>query len=309
PPPTLDDVLSDRALPPYTRGAFTAYLSQNHCLESLEFYIDAKRYDHDYVTVAKQLGTAALEVQSPQTEHLRQLWQRLLTVYIYPASPREINVTGAVRDELLSHSHASIPPNPKILESAVKRIHELMEESIFIPFINSFASSSRNHSKPDDTTHERTHSTHLSLRRRFSAQPYFTTHSHSQNSSSPLTVDSSPSASPTSTYSFSKSTSFGGSSCPSSSSPSSDPNSLPEESTTDAASPSSVASTEPMTPPTTPPTNEWQCSFPHGSNVPCQKHKENAWKKMSLRLGFKKKTSSTPVSPKESQLSSAFPTD
>lgn len=303
-PPTLDEVLSDRAAPPYTRGAFTAFLSQNHCLESLEFYIDAKRYNHDYYTVAKQLGESAMEAQCPQTEHLCQLWQRLLTVYIYPASPREINVTGEVRDELLRYSHATIPPHPKILDSAVKRIHELMEESIFIPFVNSFASSQCRQLKRNDDSAERSHSTHLSLRRRFSAQPSLI--AHTQNPSS-LTLDPNFSLScPNSSSALFKSTSPN---CALYSPPSSDPNSLPEESSTDTASPSSPASTEPMTPPTTPPSNEWQFPFPSNSNMTCPRHKENAWKKMSLRLGFKKKSSGTPVSPKEAQLSPQFYTD
>src|SRR6202161_3516522 len=38
--PTLQEVLSNTAPPPWTISAFTAYLSQNHCLETLELTIE-----------------------------------------------------------------------------------------------------------------------------------------------------------------------------------------------------------------------------------------------------------------------------
>src|SRR4051794_20383280 len=42
--PTLAEVLANAAPPPWTLSAFTGYLSQNHCLETLEFTLDANRY-------------------------------------------------------------------------------------------------------------------------------------------------------------------------------------------------------------------------------------------------------------------------
>jgi hypothetical protein len=54
--PTLDEVLANTAPAPYTLSAFMAYLSQNHCLETLEFTLDAKRYREAYEDLSRQLG-------------------------------------------------------------------------------------------------------------------------------------------------------------------------------------------------------------------------------------------------------------
>ncbi|KAI5293738.1 hypothetical protein KEM52_005277 [Ascosphaera acerosa] len=308
-PPTLEQVLSDQAPPPYTRGAFTAYLSQNHCLESLEFYIDANKYEHDYNIVAKQLGTTVLDRRCPQTEHLCQLWQRLLTIYMYPGAAREINVAGDVRDDLLKYAHASIPPHPRTLSSAVNRIYELMEESIFIPFINSLPAPLPQPlglpagPRDDYYPYDRPNMTHLSLRRRFPAQPPSLAVSSSQSSTaSPLGGDSlSNSPAPGSILSL---TSL--SSVQPMSTVNSELTSLHDSTygNSDTLSMTSPADAEMMTPPTTPPIVEGQSQCPAlsglGALPPCPKQRENPWKKMGLRLGFKKKTSGTPISPKES---------
>src|SRR5699024_7563540 len=65
------------------------------------------------------------------------LWQRLLMAYIFPGAPREINLPSNVRDDLLRHSDVPSPPPPQTLDTSVKLIHDLMEESIFLPFLNS----------------------------------------------------------------------------------------------------------------------------------------------------------------------------
>ena len=49
--PTLQEVLDNTAPPPWTLSAFTAYLSQNHCLETLEFTMDSQRYKMHYDTL------------------------------------------------------------------------------------------------------------------------------------------------------------------------------------------------------------------------------------------------------------------
>lgn len=136
--PSLADVLSNTAPPPYTLSSFMAYLSQNHCLETLEFSLEAKRYRESYESLAGQMGdritTAA---DSPECGHLHMLWHRLLTAYIFPGSPREINLPSEVRDGLLQFANSPSPPSPQTLDPAVKLVHELMEESIFLPFLNS----------------------------------------------------------------------------------------------------------------------------------------------------------------------------
>ena len=110
--PTLDDVLANNASPPYTLSAFTAYLSQNLCLETLEFTMDSKRYRESYRAMARQLDEYPIHSDSPQAEHLHMLWRRLISAYVAPGAPREINLSSEVRDALLRRSHSSAPPPP-----------------------------------------------------------------------------------------------------------------------------------------------------------------------------------------------------
>lgn len=121
--PTLDEVLSNTAPFPFTLGAFMAYLSQNHCLETLEFTMEAKRYRESY--------------RSAPSQQLITLWRRLISAYVEPGAPREINLSSDVRDALLAHANATKPPRPEVLDVAVRIMHDLMEESIFIHFLNS----------------------------------------------------------------------------------------------------------------------------------------------------------------------------
>ncbi|KAL1960192.1 hypothetical protein VTO42DRAFT_8735 [Malbranchea cinnamomea] len=141
PRPSLDDVLADRAQPPYTLAAFMAYLSQNHCLETLEFTLDAKRYGEHYEAAVEDTGESPISSEGPKAQHLCMLFQRLLAAYIVPGAPREINLPSEVRDALLSHSNCKKPPLPSTLDAGVKRMRDLMDESIFMPFLNSRANS------------------------------------------------------------------------------------------------------------------------------------------------------------------------
>ncbi|KAI2084232.1 hypothetical protein LOZ35_006811, partial [Ophidiomyces ophidiicola] len=114
PRPTLDDVLADRSAPPYTLSAFTAYLSQNHCLETLEFTKDAERYRAYYLRPERADSSDAQHLQ-----RLRVYWHRIINAYIVPGAPREINLPSTVRDGLLSHSSAAKPPpHPDVLQPA-----------------------------------------------------------------------------------------------------------------------------------------------------------------------------------------------
>jgi hypothetical protein len=135
--PTLAEILSNSAPSPWTLSAFMAYLSQNHCLETLEFTMDASRYRKHYNQM-----TAAAAASTPNEEkvqYVRMLWQRLLEAYITPNGPREVNLPSAVRDTLLSQQNTLLPPSPGTLDPAVKIIYELMDESVLVPFLNSIS--------------------------------------------------------------------------------------------------------------------------------------------------------------------------
>ncbi|KAM5458928.1 hypothetical protein McanMca71_006551 [Microsporum canis] len=285
--PTLDDVLSNTAAPPYTLAAFMAYLSQNHCLETLEFTMDSKRYADTYNAVSRQVGEFPILSDSPQADHLCMLWHRLLSAYVMPGSPREINLPSAVRDALLRHSNLRRPPPPETLDAAVKRIHDLMDESIFIPFLNSHVSpqSQPSYSR-DGSPEEREVSRHKSMRRRLSPQSsfvssprstaggYFSYHHSSTPSTSPPSAHQTISR--TTTTTSSRSSPYGYTSGDSAS------GTLTDDS--GSSLPSSPGAGDPMTPPTTPPSSDLH--HHHSS----KSRQDNAWKKMGMKLGWKKKS-------------------
>ena len=131
-PPTLTEILLDVAPPPWTLSAFTAYLSQNHCMETLEFTLDLQRYAavHDQLQAENGLGGSG-------NQQLCALWEKLMQVYIAPCSPREINIPSRVRDRLLRLPGKPEPPHPRELEEAGRIVHELMNDSLLVPFLES----------------------------------------------------------------------------------------------------------------------------------------------------------------------------
>ncbi|KAF3915925.1 hypothetical protein AA313_de0205189 [Arthrobotrys entomopaga] len=139
--PTLAEVLANKASPPFTLSAFMQYLSQNHCLETLEFTMDAKRYRKHYQSLMTESpGGSPITPPEESRKYVKMLWQRLMDAYIQPNGPREVNVPGTIREELLGLPTTFLPPHPDSLDSAVNIIHELMEESILMPFLNAVGS-------------------------------------------------------------------------------------------------------------------------------------------------------------------------
>lgn len=133
--PTLADVLSNTAPPPYTLSAFMAYLSQNHCLETLEFTMDANRYRKHYNSIANPMDSQSAP-SAKDCAYVRKLWQKLLNAYIVPNGPREVNLPCTVRDQILSIPNHHTPPPPESLDPAVDIVHELMQESVLVPFLS-----------------------------------------------------------------------------------------------------------------------------------------------------------------------------
>ncbi|GAB7361511.1 hypothetical protein MBLNU230_g1567t1 [Neophaeotheca triangularis] len=130
--PNLREILANTAPAPWTLAAFMAYLSNNHCLETLEFTMDAGRYKKHYSKMLSR-GTPT----SQDKEYVALLWQRLIEAYIQPNGSREVNLPSEVRDPILNLETTSMPPTPETLDPAVAKIYELMEESVLVPFLNS----------------------------------------------------------------------------------------------------------------------------------------------------------------------------
>jgi hypothetical protein len=138
--PTLAEVLANAAPHPWTLSAFTAYLSQNHCLENLEFTMDAERYRDTYEDVMGRAQKTASRPDESACGYLRMLWQRLMDAYVISDGLREINIPSHVREALLSLPNHTTPPAPDGLEIAVKIIYDLMEESVLVSFLNELPS-------------------------------------------------------------------------------------------------------------------------------------------------------------------------
>jgi len=139
--PTLREVLANSAPPPWTLSAFMAYLSQNHCLETLEFTMDASRYRKHYETLLASNPGTPITPATEGCEYVRMLWQKLLDAYITRNGPREVNLPSDVRDHLLSSPNQYTPPHPSELDTAVRIVYELMDESVLVPFLNSVSSA------------------------------------------------------------------------------------------------------------------------------------------------------------------------
>ena len=134
PRPTLDDVLNGRAPAPYTLAAFTAFLSEQHCLETLEFTVESKKYQEKFDEASASLAGMPLTVDTDEGFELQQEWLRILDVYVKPGAPREINLPAIERDTLVDLPYQMRPPDPETLQPSIKRMRDLMGESIFIPF-------------------------------------------------------------------------------------------------------------------------------------------------------------------------------
>ncbi|EEA27830.1 hypothetical protein TMatcc_003872 [Talaromyces marneffei ATCC 18224] len=266
--PTLDEVLNNTAPYPYTLSAFMAYLSQNHCLETLEFTMEAKRYRDSYLSVARMLGQSIVPADAPQTQQLITLWRRLISAYIAPGAPREINLSSAARDPLLANAHAVVAPPPELLDPAVRTMHDLMEESIFIHFVNSQTFGSQMPSGMEtpyieDRPHRLRRATSRSQRP--SSGGSRDDSAYHRMSSSARVAALVNTGSHLSGYSSS-----GDSGSPV---------------FTDDSLSSSPSAMDPMTPPTTPPGSE-QSYSPRSRS-------DTTWKKMGAKLGFKKRPGSS----------------
>jgi hypothetical protein len=133
-PPSLNDILHDVSPAPWTLTAFMAYLSQNHCMETLEFTLDSQRY----ATFYDQL-LAEDPRSDDSNDRVCSLWEKLMQVYIVPCSPREVNIPARVRDRLLAIPYGPTPPHPSELAEAGRIVHELMNDSLLVPFLESVA--------------------------------------------------------------------------------------------------------------------------------------------------------------------------
>ncbi|KAK4100973.1 regulator of G protein signaling superfamily [Parathielavia hyrcaniae] len=257
-PPLLRDILTDLAPPPYTLGAFTAFLSQNHCMETLEFTMDADRYRSVY---SNFLGEQALGY-GDGADYVCSHWQKMMNAYIVPYGHREVNLPAHVRDRLLSLPATPVPPHPTELDEAVRIVYELMNDSVLGPFLASVASHYDGFA--DGFAHD--------SRKARSRQRQHKDSGPDESSRSPK-------------MGFLPMLNIPWSSEPKSSASSSSDPAERGGFTDDRANTPSSSGNEPMTPPTTPPVSDWGFSTSPQSMHKPSSH-SSGWKKMGAKLGL-----------------------
>jgi hypothetical protein len=89
--PNLAEILANTAPPPWTLASFMAFLSQNHCLENLEFTMDASRYRKHYQKMMSRLPSPTASPRPDQQAYVLDLWKRLIDAYIRESGPREVS--------------------------------------------------------------------------------------------------------------------------------------------------------------------------------------------------------------------------
>jgi len=289
-----------------------AYLSQNHCLETLEFTMDASRYRKHYGKMLSHNQTTPLSPADDEVQYVKMLWQKLVEAYIAPNGPREVNLPSEVRDSLIGLNTSFLPPSPTALDSAVNHVYALMEESVLVPFLNSvgpFTAHPDSAMQPDDAFYSYPHgyeSTSTSRRRvhdRLSSPPpttnsplTYSPHSSMANrASAPSTLSQfarslSNSARLSARESF-HTVSHGRVLHLTTSTSSASTSDVVTDDSSVTNSPTHDGAVDIITPPTTPPMSEF-CSYsPSASSSPRQSRGE-AWKKMGAKLGWRKKSAS-----------------
>jgi hypothetical protein len=141
----LSEILANTGPPPWTLTAFLRFLENNHCLEPLEFTMDASRYRKHYAKMINRCRGASISLRNDQCAYILMLWDRLMDSYIREDGQRTISLRADLRDAVLSHG-GPVPPHPSLLDEVVAHVFDLMEKSALQRFLDSVTPES--HSGP-----------------------------------------------------------------------------------------------------------------------------------------------------------------
>lgn len=134
--PSLADTVSDVTPEQWILNDFTAYLSRNHCLETLQFVQDASRYRACYTEIVGS-NKFPCEYFKCHYDYLQALWEDLLESYILPNAHREVNLPSNLKDRLIEFRYSALLPHPSELDDAVNAVYELMEDAIVSGMLSS----------------------------------------------------------------------------------------------------------------------------------------------------------------------------
>ncbi|RIA99435.1 RGS domain-containing protein [Glomus cerebriforme] len=164
--PSLSDILNNETSYPYSLDDFATFLDQTYCLENLEFYMAVRRYTYyayNFYNYSSSPLSSSIDsdsiLESPTSllsdptstyydddsslrgdapAHLNFLKQKLhdlITTFILPNSPKEINILAETRDDLLTNVFQYNNYHPSIFDNVKDQIYELMESSSFNQFL------------------------------------------------------------------------------------------------------------------------------------------------------------------------------
>lgn len=129
---TLDDILSDQSSGSYSYNALLDFLTQGHCMETLDFISDAKLYRNTYTLYSISVDNCDL---IRDTTLVAQQWKRLISTYVFPESPCQINFPDHIREQLFEPGDPIVsPPNPERLDLAIDYAYEIITEDALVPF-------------------------------------------------------------------------------------------------------------------------------------------------------------------------------
>lgn len=153
--PTLGDVLNNETSYPYSLDDFATFLDQTFCIENLEFWLAVKRYryyatnffnsnspsavivsDNSDVPADYYYDDAPLRGDTPaHLDFLKKELQDIITTFILPNAPKEINISSSTRDDLLMNVFQYNNYHPSILDPVRNQVFELMQASSFSQFL------------------------------------------------------------------------------------------------------------------------------------------------------------------------------
>jgi hypothetical protein len=104
-------------------------------METLGFISDAKSYRNTYSLYSISVDSCDL---IRDTTLVAQQWKRLISTYVFPESPCQINLPDNIREQLLEPGDAILsPPNPERLDLAIDYAYEIITEDALMPFTRS----------------------------------------------------------------------------------------------------------------------------------------------------------------------------
>jgi len=161
--PSLSDILNNETSYPYSLDDFATFLDQTYCLENLEFYMAVRRYTYyayNFYNYSSSPLSSSIDsdsiLESPASilsdptydddsslrgdapAHLNFLKHKLhdlISTFILPNSPKEINILAETRDDLLANVFQYNNYHPSIFDNVKDQIYELMESSSFNQFL------------------------------------------------------------------------------------------------------------------------------------------------------------------------------